>query len=124
MLDVLKYLKTELNKFSPRVYHENAKENALFPYVVFNLPSSTIPENDSEVVVLEIDIWDYSRDGYDATVGVEVLTNRVSEFFKYNRTLNEDYLMIFTKLNEFSLKDPDPNIKRKQLRYSIKYYKT
>lgn len=122
MLDILEYLTTELRKICPRTYNNNANEDAIFPYVVFNLPTTTVPESDSELVVLEINIWDYSRDSYDATINAEILTDRIEDFLKFNRELGDDHLMIFTKINRLTLNDPDPNIRRKQLRYTIKYY--
>lgn len=122
MLDILEYLTTELKNFCPRVYNGTANDGAVFPYVVFSLPTTTVPESDSERVILEINIWDYSRDSYDATINVEILTKRIEDFLKFNRELGDDHLMIFTKSNRLSLNDPDPNIKRNQLRYAIKYY--
>lgn len=122
MLKIQEYLTKELSKISPRVYFKDAKTDAIFPYIVFNLPNSTNPETDSEVVVLEINIWDYSRDGYDASKGVEIITSRIEEFLKFNRHLGDDHLFIFSKRNRLTLRDPDRNIERRQLRYRIKYY--
>lgn len=122
MLDIQEYLTEELSKISPRVYFKDAKTDATFPYITFNLPNSTNPETDSENVVLEINIWDYSRDGYDASRNAEILTDRIDDFLKFNRHLGEDHLFIFSKRNRLSLRDPDRNIERRQVRYRIKYY--
>ena len=124
MLDILEYLTKEFKSVCPRVYEGNAKDEAIFPYIVFSLPNSNAPDDDNNVesVTLEIDIWDYSQDSYDATKNVEILANRIEELLKYNRELGDDYLLIFSKRNRFKLNDPDNNMKRRQLRYNIKYY--
>lgn len=122
MLNVLKYLTSELKKICPRTFNDNVNENTIFPYVAFRMPNSTIPSNDSENIYLEIDIWDYARENYDATYNVEVLTNRIEKFLKENRHLDENQLLIFSKTNRLSIRDEDANIKRRQLRYTVKYY--
>lgn len=122
MLSIQAYLTKELRKICPRTYNENATQNAIFPYVVFNMPLSTRSSRDSDAVYLEIDIWDYARDGYDATYNVETITNRIEKFLKDNRHLDENQLLIFTETNRLSLRDPDTNVRRRQLRYTVKYY--
>lgn len=123
MLNISEYLKTELEKIHKRVYRGRAHKSAIFPYVVFGLPSSTVPETDSELVTLEINIWDYSRDGYDATENIEILTDRIEEFLTFNRQIDEEYFMMFAKTNRLDVRDPNQDIQRRQLRYTIKYYK-
>lgn len=122
MLKIQRYLTSELSKISPRVYFKDSKSDSIFPYVVFNLPNSTNPETDSENVVLEINIWDYSRESYDASRNVEVIADRIEEALSFNRYLRDDCLLIFTKRNRLTLRDSDKNVERRQLRYRIKYY--
>lgn len=116
------YLTKELKKLSPRVYNEVANQNAIFPYVVFNIVTSSITEKNREDVIIEIDIWDYVKDGYDAVLNVELLTNKIDKFLKNNRHNDEESVFIFQKINRLSLPDEDKNIKRRQLRYVVKYY--
>lgn len=122
MLNIVKYLIKELKKFSPRTYNMRATKDAIFPYVVVNLRTSTISEKNREDVILEVDIWDYARDSYDAFVTVEELTNRIDKFLKDNRHIDNNQLLIFQKINRLTLPDEDENIERRQLRYVVKYY--
>lgn len=122
MIDVMKYLTAELKKINPRVFNGNANEGAIFPYIVFYIPTITEVDESQQEVILEIDIWDISRDGYDATSNVEILTNRIEKIFKENRHIDQNQLLVFTKINRLSLRDTDTNVKRRQLRYAIKYY--
>lgn len=122
MLNIMKFLTRELKKFSKQVFNENATENAIFPYVVFNVTSTSITEKDREDVIVEIDIWDYQKDGYDAIVNVEMLTDKIDKYLRSVRQKEGDSLLIFEKINRLSLPDEDSNIKRRQLRYVVKYY--
>lgn len=122
MLSIMKYLTTELKKLSPRVYNEYATSNAIFPYVVFNIRTSNILETNREDVILEIDIWDIQKDGYDAIVNVELLTDKIDKFLKDNRHNDENQVLIFSKIGRLSLPDENTNIKRRQLRYVVRYY--
>lgn len=122
MLDIMKFLTTELKKLTPRVFNENAPTNSIFPYVVFKIVTSNIVEKDREDVIIEIDIWDIKKDGYDAIVSVETLTDKIDKFLKKNRHNGENSVLIFQKINRLSLPDEDTNIKRRQLRYVVKFY--
>lgn len=122
MLNIMKFLTRELKNLTPRVFNENATPNAIFPYVVFNIRTSSVVERDREDVIIEIDIWDYQKDGYDAIVNVELLTNKIDKYLKSVRHIEDDSLLIFEKINRLSLPDEDSNIKRRQLRYLVKYY--
>lgn len=122
MLNIVKYLIKELKNITPRVYNEKATKEAIFPYVVVNFATSNIIEKDREDIILEINIWDYMKDSYDAFVAVEELTNRIDKFLKGNRHIDDNQLLIFQKINRLSIPDTDENIRRRQLRYVVKYY--
>ena len=122
MLDIMKFLTQELKKISPRVFNGNATKDAVFPYVVFKIPTSNIMEKNREDVIIEIDVWDIQKDGYDATINVEVLTSKIDKFLKNARYNGDNSVLIFQKINRLSLPDEDENVKRRQLRYLVKFY--
>lgn len=122
MLDIMKFLTQELKKISPRVFNGNATKDAVFPYVVFKIPTSNIMEKNREDVIIEIDVWDIQKDGYDATINVEVLTSEIDNFLKNARFNGDNAVLIFQKMNRLSLPDEDENIKHRQLRYLVKFY--
>lgn len=122
MIEIMKYLTKELKKLTPRVFNERATSNAIFPYVVFNIRTSNVTERFREDVIIEIDIWDYQKDGYDAILNVESLTNKIDKFLRNVRHNDDNSVFIFQKINRLSLPDEDTNVKRRQLRYVVKYY--
>jgi len=118
----MKYLTAEFKKLHPRVFNEHATANAIFPYVVFKFTSSTNLVSDREDIILEIDIWDTQKDGYDATLNVELLTDKIDKFLKKNRHIDDNQFLMFQKINRLNLPDEDTNVRRRQLRYVVKYY--
>ena len=58
-------LRTEMQRIlktlHPRVFFNVAPDNAVFPYVVFDLPNS-VDSGDLENFVLDIDVWDTNTD--------------------------------------------------------------
>lgn len=122
MIDIMEFLTEELKKFSPRVFNKYANDNAIFPYVVFNIGTSNIIEKDREDVVVEIDIWDYMRDGYDAVMNIETLTSRIDNFLKNKIYNGENSVLIFEKTNRLTVPDEDERVERRRLRYIVKFY--
>lgn len=122
MLNIMKFLTKELKKINPKVYNERALSTTLFPYVVFKIRNSSLLENDREDVIVEVDIWDIQKDGYDAIVNIELLTDKIDKFLKNVRHNDENQVLIFSRIGRLNLLDEDSNIKRRQLRYLVKSY--
>ena len=122
-------LQTEIRKFlltkTDRVYFYRAPEDAVFPYVVFNLPNSNMLET-REDFVLEIDIWDRNKD----TTVLETLTGNIDGNSHILNPTGIDRLLIktntlsikFYKENRLVLEDSDKQINRRQLRYIVQTY--
>lgn len=122
MLDIMKFLTLELKKLTPRVFNKRATSNTIFPYVVFNFRTTTVSERNREDVVVEIDIWDYQKDGYDAIVNIELLADKIDKFLRSVRHNGDNSVLIFQKVGRLNLPDTDTNIERIQLRYVVKFY--
>lgn len=106
------------------VYDSQANQNATYPYIVFKLPNSNNTESDREDFIVEVDLWDdktFWRSVEDSTRIYDEVT-KVDDAIKKTRILNEHHLLIFSKVNQLALPDPDENIKRIQLRYEVKQY--
>lgn len=122
MLEIMKFLTLELKKLTPRVFNKRATSNTIFPYVVFNFRTTTVSERNREDVVVEIDIWDYQKDGYDAIVNIELLADKIDKFLRSVRHNGDNSVLIFQKVGRLNLPDTDTNIERIQLRYVVKFY--
>lgn len=122
MVDKYEYVTEQLKKSCSRVSFKRAKDNDTFPYVVYNLPSTSEVVANRDDIILEIDIWDIQRDGYDVISSIENLTDTIDKSLKDIRYLDGKHLLMFQRLNRLVLPDEDKNIERRQLRYLIKSY--
>lgn len=126
ILELRKAIQTFLLTKTTRVYFENAPENAAYPYVVFNLPSST--ENyQREDFRLEVDIWGNSND----TTALETLVGNIDGDGHISAATGLHRKHIYTngviqadiyRESRLVITDPDESVKRRQLIYTVKTY--
>lgn len=119
-MELYKFIIDETKHITNKVYPEQAPKNAQFPYVVFNFPTENMFEHYQDHIYLEIDIWSKSRQGVDAFYEATELTDEIDKVFKYKRHLDENYLLIFQRINKLAIPDEDSDIRHRQLRYLIK----
>lgn len=120
MIDLQKFIFNELRQIHPRVYAEWAPQDGAFPYVVYRLPTS----NESgwrEDFILEVDIWDRPDDG--STVPLQELADRIDQALHRRRyTSPEGWTTGIFRINRLMVPDPDPLIRRRQLRYELRTF--
>lgn len=116
MINLLTTLFQTLSQAHGAVYFEEAPSSAVYPYAVFKLPNSLEIESDRQDFILEIDVWDDSAD----TTRLEQLTDALDKQLYKLRHLDTNYCLLFQRTNRLML--PDPDLKRRQLRYLIKTY--
>lgn len=104
------------------VYPEKAANKAKYPYVVYRFSSDYEIERNARGIFLEIDIWDSKKSNYDELTAIENLTDQIEKLFDYKRYLDDNHLLIFSKLGRSPIPDEDDNIIRRQLRFLIKSY--
>ncbi|KNY24845.1 tail completion protein gp17 [Pseudobacteroides cellulosolvens] len=126
-IEFSKAIRSYLLTKHPRVYKEKAPATATFPYITFNLPSSsnTYP---SEDFTLEIDIWDDKED----TTSLETLTDSIDgdgdalnpTGLNIKTIVSNGLTATFYRETRGEVIDDDPRINRRQLRYRVRtYYK-
>lgn len=123
MINLYQFVIDDITSVTSRVYPERADSDALFPYVVIKFPTINELDHNQDQVILEIDVWHKIGDGNDILIEIENLTDAIDKLFKGRRNLDENYLLMFQRLNRLSIPDEDSSIKRRQLRYAIKTYK-
>ena len=119
MIELRKSLLTKLKTVHPRVYSQSAPEDAVFPYLVYDLPTGSDDGESMELVFVDVDGWDDATD----TTALETLMSSV------NAGLNKSILTsgntttvlyLDTKLN---LTDDDPRIRRRKYIYQAKLFR-
>lgn len=115
MIEVRKVINTYLKTLHPRIYFQVAPEVAVFPYVVYDLPSSFSDGEGGEIITLDIDGWDMNNTR-DTTV-IENLMKTINAIDKKTLTTSEIALTLFLD-NKIPLLDDDKNIHRRKYTYS------
>ena len=114
MKELLIFIYEQLASVHERVYFEQAEENAKYPYIVYNLPTSMAQES-KEVFILEVDIWDKTTD----TTQLETLTQAIDNKLGGLRHVEEHFNCRINRINRLMIPDPIQLIRRRQLRYEI-----
>jgi hypothetical protein len=117
MIDLLKITFGKLAESGTNIYFEEAPMNATFPYAVFTFPNSIDLETDRQDFTLQVDVWD---NNLTDTTRLENATSQIDKTLHKLRFINEQYLLIFQRENRLMI--PDPDLKRRQLRYIVKTY--
>lgn len=115
------YLKT----LHSRIYFQIAPENAVYPYIVYDLPSIFSDGEGGEIISLDIDGWDFNETG-DTTVietlmatinGVTDIYNNATGLDKKVLATDEISVVLYLE-NKMALLDDEKRIKRRKYTYS------
>lgn len=120
MIEVRKELSTFLKTLYPRVYFQTASEEAIYPYIVYDLPSIFCDGEGGEVITLDIDGWDYNTTG--DTLSIEDLMKNINLLDKKVFT-TDNMSVVFYLETKMSLQDNDKNIKRRKYTYTGKLFR-
>lgn len=108
---------SKLEEVHENCHLEQAPEGTAYPYITYNLPNSNEQEF-REDFILEVNIWDKSSD----TTALETLTDNVDKKINRLKYIDENMQVSFYRINRMMIPDPDPNIRRRELRYQVKTY--
>lgn len=127
IIELQKQIVTFLTTKATRVYFREAPENAVYPYVVYNLPSSIENYSNREDFILEIDFWDNSNltTVIDTLVGSVDGDGDISSPTGLHRKLIYVDGTISAKLYREArlvIDDEDKRIEHRQLRYLMQTY--
>lgn len=127
IIELQKQLVTFLKTKATRVYFREAPENAVYPYVVYNIPSSIENYSNREDFILEVDFWDNSNltTVIDTLVGDVDGDGDISSPTGLHRKLIYVDGTISAKLYRDArliIDDEDKRIEHRQLRYLIQTY--
>lgn len=117
MINLVNKIKAELvTEVHPRVYVEERDKNFRYPYILMNLVTSNDDER-KENFVLEVDV--YENLSKQDTKRLEDLADKVNKAFKFKRLVGSDFHCRLKRINRINVPDPDPNVRRRQLRFLV-----
>lgn len=128
VIELRDMIKDYIKTVHPRVYFQAAPKNAIFPYIVFDLPNS-IDDGSMENFVLDIDGWDNEID----TTALETLMAAIdgdgvklnpSGLHRKTVILPDDTSATFYRENRLSIIDEDKKeIRRRKIIYQVRTHK-
>lgn len=117
VIELRKIIQSFLRTKHPRVYFEAAKDDALYPYVVYALPNS-MDDLSMERFILEVDGWDMPANG--DTTALETLMSIVDAELHRKTVMVNGISATLYRENRLSLTDDDQRIRRRKYIYQIR----
>lgn len=117
VVEIRKVLQSLLSSIHAEVYYEEAPDNAVYPYVIYNFVDSN-DEDSMEQIMLEIDAWDTPIN--NNTIPLETVIGTIDN--KLNNiviSVNGVFFSIYRE-NRRNVPDSDKRIRRRQYEYQIR----
>lgn len=128
MIELRKIIKGYLKGIHPRVYFQSAPSDAVFPYVVYDIPNISDDGELQEIILIDIDGWDRPENG--DTLPLEIIMASIEgdgDLFSPSglnkRTLIAEKIAVsFYLETKLPLEDTDPLILRRKYTYQAKLF--
>jgi hypothetical protein len=116
MINIRTAIQTYLKSKSSRVYFQVAPDDAIYPYIVYDIINIYDDGEETQLIALDVDGWDNNSD----TTTLETLMQTVD---LNKQVLTTDNLSVaFFLENKIPLKDEEPQINRRKYTYTGKIY--
>lgn len=116
--ELKKLIQAKLKTLTTDVYFEQARDNALYPHIVFNFKNIDLGDIWRQDYVLEIDVWDKGT----MTDRVDELADMVEDLLHTENLPQTGVLPTFYKIDRKAIDDPDKTIKHRLIKFQIQNY--
>lgn len=116
--DLKKLIQEKLKTVTSDVYFQQARDNALYPHIVFNFRDINLGDLSRQDYVLEVDVWDKGT----STETVDSLADAVEDLLHTENLPQTNVLPTFYKIDRKSIIDSDKDIKHRLIRFQIQNY--
>jgi len=117
VIDLFTVIFERLSVEWPVFFEEKDTESFANDYIVFKLPPSSSTKYRDDLI-LEVTLWSYLEDR--DTVHIEQKWAELDKKLRHYMHLDDNQLLIFQKISQGMIPDPDKNVRRRELRYLIK----
>ena len=120
MKNLRKLLHPYLKSIHPRVYFQDAPDDAQFPYLTYDFTQITNDGEAFETVALDVDGWDMPAGG--DTTALENLMESVNDALNKKTLTAEGLAITFYLDRKIPLRDDNPAIKRRKYIYEARLF--
>jgi len=120
MKNLRKLLHPYLKSIHPRVYFQDAPDDAQFPYLTYDFTQITNDGEEFETVALDVDGWDMPAGG--DTTALENLMESVNDALNKKTLTAEGLAITFYLDRKIPLRDDNKNIRRRKYIYEARLF--
>ena len=102
------------------VYFEVAKDNALYPHIVFDFSQVNLGDLSREDYRLDVHVWDKGT----STTAIDDLCDSVEDLFDALNDPQTGILPTFYKELRTTIEDEDKKIRHRVIRFQVQNYET
>ena len=115
-----KLIQTKVKTLTTDVYFEVAKDNALYPHIVFDFSQVNLGDLSREDFRLDVHVWDKGT----STTAIDDLCDSVEDLFDALNDPQTDILPTFYKELRTTIEDEDKKIRHRVIRFQVQNYET
>lgn len=116
--DLKKLIEAQLKTLTTNVYHEVAKNNAMYPHIVYSLERLELGDLSRQDYILTLGIWDKST----STTRVDDLTDSAENLLQGANLPQKNVLPTFYLIDRKNILDQDKQIRHRVVRFQIQNY--
>lgn len=120
MKNLRKLLHPYLKSIHPRVYFQEAPDDAQFPYLTYDFTQITNDGEEFETVALDVDGWDMPAGG--DTTALENLMESVNDALNKKTLTAEGLAVTFYLDRKIPLRDDNKDIRRRKYIYEARLF--
>lgn len=116
--DLKELIESKLKTITTNVYFEIARDNALYPHIVYYLREIDLNDLSRQDYTLEIHIWTKGS----STEAIDNLSDAVEDLLQAKNLPQTHVLPTFYKRDRHTIDDPDKSIRHRRIRFQIQNY--
>ena len=116
--DLKKLIEAQLKTLTTNVYHEVAKNNAMYPHIVYSFERLELGDLSRQDYILTLDIWDKST----STTRVDDLADSAENLLQGANLPQKSVLPTFYLIDRKNILDQDKQIRHRVVRFQIQNY--